>query len=531
LSSPRLHFQSLPIRPSSAQPPATMQSAASILDQLEHLVFDENKLISAKWLSNHFEVHIERSKKILADFASQHGAKLLVHHCITGHRTQTIHHPNPFAVDQSTCSESVSAFSVVLVADRDLEAVRSSFDRIGSVAVHSVARSESESIADFHSALYAADREQQHSKMTAFLSQRNTAAHPLRFSAISSDEVRTVGPPPLHRAIAPSNTARNDNVQKQRAQTVDEAVSEAKESRTEKKSATPLKSKFEGLALGQNTRKKELKKGGIAACFAKQKKRESAGKTEGGKAADSKSSGKAVAAKKATASKVEPARKRKRGAEALEEDNLVAIEYDDESSESERRGHCQFDEEEDAELEAIKKRSGGTPSKRRKIADSEDDDEDGDEDIDILAESADDKKQRKKAEKAAARAAAKEQRERERAQKMADRKQNFFGGATANKTAKRKRYKKVARSYVDGKGMLVTEDVEVTDDEHSDGGQQHRHQQPVDDDQENDTKRANGGKAAAAKKVAKKKKAVAAKKATPGKKKKNGSITSFFKAK
>ena len=292
-----------------------MSSDESMLQQLEHLIFDEHKVVSYKWLSNHFQIHVQKSKHLLADFVSKHGAKLLTHHCITGYRPTTIRHGNAYDTEYRSpskraeqrdadiampdCSETVSAFTILLAADSALESSKSSFDRIVSVDVHSVSRSESKSIPDFHDVLYHGDCRQQQSVMASFLSQQirsehaqNGSAHPLRFSAVSSSDpdgghrVHTVGPPHLHRAIAPtppkertsksSKMSGSNSNHNAKRPTLDEAVDQIKR---EQKGQTPLKNKFEGLALGKKEalsakdpapHKKAAKKGGIASLFAKQ---------------------------------------------------------------------------------------------------------------------------------------------------------------------------------------------------------------------------------------------------------------------
>ena len=68
----------------------------SILDELEHLIFDEHKIISYKWVMNHFKIPIQKSKKILAKFNKKFEDRLYVHHLITGFKSLTIKHANPY---------------------------------------------------------------------------------------------------------------------------------------------------------------------------------------------------------------------------------------------------------------------------------------------------------------------------------------------------------------------------------------------------------------------------------------------------
>lgn len=221
----------------------------------------------------------------------------------------------------------------------------------------------------------------------------------------------------------------------------------------------------------------------------------------------------------------------------MEEDNLVAIMYDAESSESEHDAVCALEDEADDELEAIKsnaaRRVNAVQNKRRKIADSEDE-EDGDvddEDSDLDAESRPSRSAQKEAKR--------KEMEKEKARKLAERKRSFFGGAPAGNGGRKKRYKVVPRSFVNAKGMLVTEDVKVTDDEeggdeaaeerkgthrHQEGGREEEDRQLL--NQENAKERANGGR-----KRQKGKSKGGGNRNTAKKPAKNGSITSFFKAK
>jgi len=305
----------------------------------------------------------------------------------------------------SECSETVNAFTILLAADSALESTKDSFDRILSVDVHSVSRSESKSIADYHNALYLCDYEQQKNVMTSFLSPQSAKGEPIdatTFSAIfnsnsnsngnGKEGVHTLSARPLHSAIAPSapsTTSKKVEIQSQhnsKGPTLDEKVERIEQIQN---GQTPLKKKFEGLALDQKEEEKKKrapKAGGIAACFAKQNEKKKEVESKKKKKAESKETTKKKKRKKSQKEKrsknkksaVKAARKRKRGSGSGSvdgDDNLVAIMYDAESSESEG-DDARFDMERDEELEAIKSRS--TQNKRRKIDDIDSEDEDSD---------------------------------------------------------------------------------------------------------------------------------------------------------
>merc|ERR1712204_123942 len=150
-----------------------------------------------------------------------------------------------------------------------------------------------------------------------------------------------------------------------------------------------------------------------------------------------------------------------------------------------------------------------------------------------------------KAEKAKAKEMAKEKAKAEKARLLAQRKSGFFGSATGKSTQRRtgaKKYKTVRKSYVNAKGMFVTEDVRVTDDEADEGTDrvevaQHKGQVMQNGDgedavmtnKENSAEQQNGQKKAQPPK--KKAKAKKVGKSPKPKKAKSGNIMNFFKAK
>merc|ERR1712228_1127588 len=317
-----------------------------------------------------------------------------------------------------------------------------------------------------------------------------------------------------------------------------------------------------------NKNEKKSEKGGIAACFAKaanakksppkNKKDESIKDTDSKKKGDEitkffesesskkvktkspkkKSVKKKKTKKKSTKKKkkktkkkkgsIKPARKRKRGQmEEENECNLAPIEYDSESSESSHLDNYGLSDDE--ELEAM---ITAKPSKRRKIVDSDDEKVyeqqvqiDDDQDIDLNEDENESEKLNKKMKK-------KELQRIEKEKLLRERKKNFFGKAAGNKLRKKKKRKKITKSYVDANGMFVTEDVWVTDNDEDDKKQSEHviepQRQPMDDDDEDVDMKDNKENSVGSGNKNKPKKAAKEKKT---KKRKNASITSFFKKK
>jgi len=278
------------------------------------------------------------------------------------------------------------------------------------------------------------------------------------------------------------------------------------------------------------------------------KKAKSKKKATKKKATKSKSKSKSKKKKNAKIGSLKPARKRKRGAMEEEDNNLIPIDYASESSQDDEDMNNGYDGmSDDEEIEAINRSFKTHRNKRRKVmvdSDEEDSDKEQDDDIDLdEIENGDSKSNSPK------KLTKRELKKIEHEKELKSRKNNFFGAAKNNPTRKKKKYKIVAESYINDKGMFVTEDKKVTDDEDTDNDNDnndneqkekervHKFQQieyDEDDDidmknKENSVGKINGNnnKKKKSKSTANKKKK---KKVTP-KKKKNGSITSFFKKK
>ena len=246
--------------------------------------------------------------------------------------------------------------------------------------------------------------------------------------------------------------------------------------------------------------------------------------------------------------------------EMEEENNLIPIDYASESSQDddddEDMNNRYDGMSDDEELEAINRSFKSNRNKRRKImVDSDDDDDsdkDQDDDIDINLDQVENDDEHSKNGAGSDKKLTKRQlKQMEHEKKLKARKENFFGAAKNNPVRKKKKYKFVPKSYINEKGMFVTEDVKVTDDEdindedindeNQDNSQKkkervHKFQHieyNEDDDidmmgnKEHSVEKMNGNNTRLKNKNGMNKRK---KKITP-KKKKNGSITSFFKKK
>merc|ERR1712154_125982 len=228
-------------------------------DQLEHLIFDEHKLISYKWVTNHFKIHIQKSKQILSLFVNKHENKLFIHHCISGYKQITIKHQNPYDSEYKSpkkskkkensnnsntnnsydsddddddinmesvnddLSSKTSVFTILIVPHSQLKEIKCSFDSVQNIHVHSIAIKQSEQIGDFYQAQYETDYAQQLNVMTSFLSAQSLNNHNnnksvqdiSRFSNIHNNQTQTVSSPHLHRALARTKQEKkNKNDQK-----------------------------------------------------------------------------------------------------------------------------------------------------------------------------------------------------------------------------------------------------------------------------------------------------------------------------
>ena len=247
------------------------ESEESLLAQLEHLVLDEDRLVSAKWLACHLEVHVQLAKHLLSRMVAKHEAALSIHHCLTGYKQDPQH--------------SHKIFCVEMVTNHELATRRASFSELMSVEVHSVSKTRNEQ--DFAQALYRNDYQQTHSRISNFLQQQQLgqAASPdalNRFSMIRNSDIRTVSPPTLHKALAPdivetkqnsnSNSNSNSNCNKPKpkpkASNFEEKVSVLQQA---KPRTTPLKHKFGALNMNLKQAAKQAKQG-IDSMFTKQAK-------------------------------------------------------------------------------------------------------------------------------------------------------------------------------------------------------------------------------------------------------------------
>eukprot|EP01083_Nonionella_stella_P081447 224374_1 len=550
----------------------------SILEQLEHLIFDEHKLVSYKWVTNYFKLHIQTSKQILSAFVDKHQSKLWTHYCITGYKSLPIPHSDSNTNNNNNSASSV--FTLFIVSDQDLQSTKDSFDTITSIHIHSVATKQTQTVKDFYGAQYQADYDQQRDVMTKCLASHGSTNAPsvhniATWSDITNNQVRGQSSPHLNRALGRTKqeekqmNLKNKNEKKlsfkQKIDTINTNNTQ-----------TPLKAKFNNLQL-QNEQKQESKpepvpsntnkpkpkgnKGGIAACFAKaasannkqpkkpendaqdpkpSKKKKAdditnffgvqngcKDKIQSKKISKPKKKTKKKKKKKAKKAKdsIEPARKRKRG-EMEAENNLVPIDFDSESSESEHEMDVEIDED-DEELEQLTafRRNG---AKKRRIMDSDSDYNDEDDDIDLEQDS------KAKPKKKTKRQLEKERQKEEKQKLLSQRKNNFFGKAAGNQLRKVKKYKRVTKTHVDENGMFITEDVDITDDESCEekdtgnGNAMHKHQETGDEDVDMiDTAQTKKKKEA----VKQKKKKVVKLKGKKKGGKKNGNITNFFKVK
>jgi len=485
------------------------QSEERILQQLEHLVFDEHKLVSLKWATHHFQIGAQVCKQILSKFVDKFQDRLCIKYCVSGYKTVYIEHANAFnsvyvspskqnhshkntnsreSAKQSACTEThCDVFTVLMVSDSKLQETQNSFDKLVDTHIYSVATNSARQIKDFYQAQYETD-------LTAMESVQTM--HELnRFSNIEYNEVKTLAPtlgtiklspnPKSTAKAARNNLAANITSNKN----TNTNTNTNSNSNKNKNTGIMLKktSNEDGL---QRAAKKKAKHDAITDFFNKeceQKQKETPKEKEVEKAEqpqqtqsngdnkDSKKPEKKKKDKKESKKKkkkkkskkevksVQPARKRKRGEMEIES-NLVPIEYASESSENSEEENQDQHQEEEEEFDEMVRHS----HKRRKLVigsdDEDEDEEDEDEDMDVDMNA----NQKTKTKRNAKKLSKKQVKAMEDEKVLEQRKKNFFGANAANSAKKHKKYKRGTRSYIDGNGMFVTEDYKETDDEDED---------------------------------------------------------------
>eukprot|EP00485_Elphidium_margaritaceum_P000593 CAMPEP_0202701240 /NCGR_PEP_ID=MMETSP1385-20130828/14332_1 /ASSEMBLY_ACC=CAM_ASM_000861 /TAXON_ID=933848 /ORGANISM="Elphidium margaritaceum" /LENGTH=594 /DNA_ID=CAMNT_0049358611 /DNA_START=26 /DNA_END=1810 /DNA_ORIENTATION=- len=515
---------------------------AAVLDQLEHLIFNEHKLVSAKWLCNHFQINFFLARQILSKFAEKHENNLLIHHCITGYRTVRIEHDHAsnsvyFSPHKKLSSQSRSTtkqeqpssqthktYSVLIAPQQRLADIRAQFDEVHSVDVHCVAVKSAQQNQDFHGVRYQADFEQELAVVRDLQQNARSLQELNQFSAIQSvhGNVKNVGNVAGNsnknvRKIVPQNKPKTAA---QNIIPLDETLKKLKIEKEAKMAAESTQNKSENAqessenkqcsekildvekCENENENGKEKQKPAAITDFFNKSKQKQKQKIEKPKPKTKTKKNAQKSSKKTNQSK--SSRKRKRETDKKPENptkvrDLCPIEYDSESSGNDEdededldQNTHRYQDDDDEELEAMKRSHSRRKGRKMIGSDEEEDgnneDEDEDNDVDMGGEDDENldssaKKLRKKNLKKEQKMAEKREQERKKQEILEKRKNNFFGKASVNLSGKKpKKYRTVTKSYVCPKtGMFVTEDVKETDDEQEDtttAQPQQQHHQP-----------------------------------------------------